>query len=133
MPWFVLVAKGVIAGKGKCETELGALVYKPPESARRPKYLVGGRAVRRANVDRSTGMVFAEARRGKHAEDLVEGLAFGELCFDQFHLAANASKGRYDADAHLVLGGSLLQGPPSLRRFGRETVLAPVGSPLGDH
>src|SRR5690348_14597445 len=83
MPGFVSDAVRIIAGIREVEPVVASVFLQPGEGARGLEALFQGRAIRRRDVERPAGVVFAVAGGGVDLEDVLDAPALVELPLDE--------------------------------------------------
>src|SRR3954469_9225271 len=92
MPRLVADAGRVFLRIRKMETKTRRVGPQPPELCRAAEAFIEIGVLRRADVQRPAGVVFAATRRGDDQKDMRERFAAREFVADDFRLPSDAAK-----------------------------------------
>src|SRR2546427_10829826 len=94
VPWFVGYAEPIIARIGHRETEAASVPHEPTEGRHRLEPFRQWRAAWRRQVHGSARMVLAVTWRRVYLQNLLQGLAGGDLSLENLPLILQAAEGR---------------------------------------
>ena len=98
----------VVARVAHAEAEITSMLLQPCERRGALETFFRGRLASSTDIERATGVVFAVAGRGVDSQDVLDGLAAGELAREDAELIGVAAEAgdRFECDAGSACGGA---------------------------
>src|SRR3982074_1702798 len=98
VPRLIVVTRRIPRWIRKSETKPARVLRQPAKCPGLFELGLERRTLGSGHVNRAASVVFAVTGRSAHAQDCVQGHAFGQFGADYFGLAIDASEGRTDLD-----------------------------------
>ncbi len=133
MPGLVANAVSVFFRVGKMEAKFRRVLFQPAMFDRSRKTLREFQMIRRPNVERTSGVMFAATRRCDRLENFTDGNPSYEFLSDNFCLPRNAAESGDWNQRDVIVRRSSLHSGPCARCAGRKPNDATLRIPTDAH